>query len=271
MMGRVLACVAFILGSAVAGGAETIVTGNITGNATWTAAGSPYVIRGGSDNSVLVRFNSTLAIEPGVQVRFEDGQSLETESGSAIVALGAPGDSIVFTSASATPSVGIWTSVTVLSSTGSSFEHCVFRYAKYGLYLISCQPAPPISHCTFRRCEYGISCARSSPAITACEISECTVAGIFCSWRESVPTIYHCNLYGNPGRNVSLENYVAPLVTIVAEFNWWGTNTQSEIEASIWDNVDDAGTYGVVDFDPWLAKTAVERTSWGRIKALFAE
>jgi hypothetical protein len=70
---------------------------------------------------------------------------------------------------------------------------------------------------------------------------------------------------------VRLANYTPPLVTIVAEFNWWGTNTQPAIEASIYHNVDDAGTYGVVDYDPWLANTPTQRTSWGRVKALFAE
>jgi hypothetical protein len=221
----------------------------------------------------VVKNASTLTIQPGVEVRFEDGRSIETDPGCSIVAIGAPGDSILFTSNSTTPSVAIWSSVTVFSSAASSFEHCVFLYAKYGLYLSSSNPVSPIpiSHCSFRQCEYGINCTRSSPAITGCEITACTVAGILCSWRESSPTIYQCNLYGNTGLNVLLANYVAPLATIVAEFNWWGANSQPAIEASIWDNVDDAGTYGVVDYDPWLAKTPTERTSWGRIKALFAE
>jgi hypothetical protein len=273
MTKRNLACIAFVLlAGAGVGSAETIVNWNVLSNETWTVAGSPYIIHGaGASESVLVKNGSTLTIQPGVEVRFEDGRSLETDLGGSIVAIGTPGDSIVFTSASATPSAAIWTSVTVLSSTGSSFEHCVFVYAKHGLFVSSCDPAPAISHCSFRKCETGINCTRSSPAITGCEITACTFTGILCSWRESSPTIYHCNLYGNTGTNVRLMNYTPELVTIVAEFNWWGTNTQPEIAASIHDNVDDPSIYGVVDYDPWLASTPAERTSWGRIKALFAE
>jgi hypothetical protein len=275
MTRRSLACVALVLlVGAGRGSAETVVTWNVLSDEVWTVAGSPYIIWGaGVSNAVRVKNGSTLTIEPGVEVRFEDGRFIEMDAGGSIVAIGAPGDSILFTSNSTTPSEAIWTSVSVFQSTESSFEHCVFLYARYGLYVSTSNPVPPIpiSHCSFRRCEYGIYCARSSPAITACEVTACTSAGILCWGNESQPTIYYCNLYGNTPRNVRLANYVAPLVTIMAEFNWWGTTTPSAIGASIWDNLDEPSIQGLVDYDPPLPSAPVEQMSWCRIKALFAE
>jgi hypothetical protein len=270
-MRRVFAWVAFILlGGAVGVSGETVITGNITTDTVWTLMGSPYIIHGPVSNRVVVRSGSTLTIEPGVEVRFEDGRTLETENGGSIVAIGAPGDSIVFTSDSATPTVQIWNSVTVFGATSSSFARCVFLYSKYGLYLSSAS-ADSILSCSFRKCQTGIYCAQSSPSIVACEITGCTFAGISCAGRQSEPSISHCNLYGNTGHNVRLSSYAAPLVTIAAEFNWWGTTSRPAIEASIYDNLDDPSVYGIVDYDPYLSGTPVEATSWGVIKALFRE
>ncbi len=52
--------------------AQTRVGGLICGDTIWGLAGSPYVV----DTSILVACDSTLTIEPGVELRFEPGLGL---------------------------------------------------------------------------------------------------------------------------------------------------------------------------------------------------
>ncbi|MGW8186216.1 MAG: hypothetical protein ACWGNK_03085, partial [Desulfobacterales bacterium] len=62
--------------------AETYVSGNITSDTTWDAAGSPYIVTGDITvrHSAATHYNiqtaAVLTIEPGVVVRFEPGTGL---------------------------------------------------------------------------------------------------------------------------------------------------------------------------------------------------
>src|SRR3954463_7484757 len=69
---------------------QTKVSGNISGNATWTKAGSPYMLTG----NVGVRTGYTLTIEPGVTVE-RDGDFQILING-AVQINGTPEDSIQF-------------------------------------------------------------------------------------------------------------------------------------------------------------------------------
>lgn len=248
-------------------GADTIINGNITANTTWTAAGSPYIIE---KSEVMVRFGSTLTIDPGVEVRFQPGRMLTTDNGCSIVAVGAAGDTIVFTSNSASPATSDWSKVVVYNSTGCAFEHCVFRYAYTGIHVI--ESGPPITSCLFRNCANGIYCQQSSPSIVHSSFTGSTWAAIYCYGRGSLPVIEDCNLWDNEW-NVYLTYYSGsePEVTIPAENNWWGTDDQEAIEDSIWDKADNNALNGVVDYDPWLSAQPAEAASWGGIKALFKD
>lgn len=262
MKGRVIGVTLLcLLGAAPAAG-ETIVGGNIIEDTTWTLEGSPYIIE---ETTVEVRFESTLTIEPGVEVRFQPGRTLYVESASSIVAVGARGDSIIFTSNADVPAAGDWMRVELHNSAGSEFERCVFRYGKWGLYLNVSDP--PVTSCLFGHCETGIHCQRSSPDLEDCTISA-TQHGILCFYRESQPTLYHCNLMDN-GENIRLLDYASPMVTIWAQHNWWGTADEQEIEDSIWHDLDSGSIYGHVDYVPWLPAQPVEAATWGRIKAMF--
>src|ERR1700741_62514 len=83
--------------------AKTNVSGGIYSNTTWTKANSPYIVT----DTVVVFPGVTLTIEPGVTVKFNDGKHLEARQ-SNLIAIGTPTDSIIFTSASANPFIGIW-------------------------------------------------------------------------------------------------------------------------------------------------------------------
>ncbi len=271
---------------ATAAPAQTPVTGNILQNTTWTVGGSPYIIE---KTTVEVRFGSTLAIDPGVEVRFQSGTKIETDaSGSSVVAVGTVGDSIRFTSDSGSPSMGDWYGVHVFLSPASEFRHCVFDYAEYGLYVHECESAVErcrfqecvygvhargsgdatiIERCVFRECDIGVWADMASPKILECWITDSGIRGIWSTSNTSEPYIWHCNLENDI--NVRLDGYTVP-TTIVAIFNWWGSIHDEYIHPTIVDSNDLLhGGKGVVAYEPWLLQVPVEVTSWGRIKALF--
>ncbi len=273
MTGRVSAlAMAVVLCACGAAWGDTVISGNITADETWTVAGSPYIVT----NLALVKFGHSLTIEPGVTVRFNAGRSLSTDpSGSpnSIVALGTADHPITFTSNLPGPTAGSWLKVSVDDSLSSSaFAHCVFEYASYGLYLI--ETDAPIEHCAFRDCQTGILLDDSAPPITSCDITDCTSEGIRGQNAGSVPVIFDCNI-SNPdaaAMNVRLVDYnLGSIVTITARQNWWGTDDPTTIAAKIWDYSDNIVVRGVVDYDEYLHAPGVELTSWGSIKALFRD
>lgn len=70
--------------------ATDVPEGEVSG--TWTTAESPYIIQG----DITIVENESLTIEPGVEVRFDGQYKLFVQGG--LTAIGAPGDSISFTS-----------------------------------------------------------------------------------------------------------------------------------------------------------------------------
>jgi parallel beta-helix repeat protein len=143
--------------------ASTSVGGPILTDTTWSAAGSPYLVT----SSVLIGGDSTLLIEPGVEVRI--GAGLGITIGSAgfgpgtLVARGTAIQPIVFTSDlqdSMVPAAGDWNAITFGDQavdasftapgsayvSGSVLEHCVVEYAGGGgtgsgaIVLSACTP-----------------------------------------------------------------------------------------------------------------------------------
>src|SRR6267154_4604149 len=109
--------------------AQTNVSGGIYSNATWTLAGSPYIVV----DTVVVFPGVTLTIQPGVVVKFANNKRLEIRQG-ALIANGTVIDSITFTSNSGSPTPGIWDKIWLNSATNAKFNYCNFSYATYGIY-----------------------------------------------------------------------------------------------------------------------------------------
>lgn len=103
--------------------AATNVSGSISTNTTWTMANSPYIVT----SSITVSSGITLTIESGVVVQFNDGYGMTV-----LGTMSATGT--VFTSSSAMPTAGKWTTINIGDpmSTGSvTMISCQVSYAQY--------------------------------------------------------------------------------------------------------------------------------------------
>jgi len=242
--------------------AQTYVSGNIQTDTTWYATNSPYVIQ----DQVTVLNDVTLTIQAGVTVAFEADSNLSSAWGGHIVADGAPGNRILFTSDAATPAPSDWHFVQPFGSDASSFTYCTFEYAADGLRANG--SSPTVDHCTFRHCAYGVHCYNGSPVVTHSEITDCNI-GIRIYGSSSIPSFNHCNIHGHAMGNLVVTYFPAPAATIDAENNWWGATGETAIAATISDAQDSGFVHATVDFDPWRGAMPVEEMSWGGVKAVY--
>lgn len=106
--------------------------GSILSDETWTPAFNPHVVV--SDVIIDHPDGTTLTIEPGCLIRFEQGTGLIVglQGAGALVAEGTEADSIVFTSNSGTPLPGDWDGITFSNNADS--EKSIIKYAtiEYG-------------------------------------------------------------------------------------------------------------------------------------------
>ena len=135
--------------------AQTTVSGDITGNTTWTSANSPYELNG----VVTVAAGVTLTIEPGVEIQATHYSNNLIVNG-ALVAEGTMSDSIKFT--------GPFMHIEAVGS-GSSFDYVLFDglgvFNNAALQIFSDDVT--VQHSNFETCEVGISVhSNSSPSIT---------------------------------------------------------------------------------------------------------
>ena len=243
--------------------AQTYVTSNIVNNTTWGVAGSPYIIQANID----VLGGRTLTIEAGVTVAFDDYYYLNTAWNGVIVANGAPGNRVVFTSNSGSPELGDWQYVQVFGDAASAFSYCLFEYGGNGLRANTA--APVVTHCEFRECARGVFCYFGSPLVQHCDLVE-NWTGVYITGNTCRPVVHNCDIHDNVNYNVFVQSFPEPAAVIDMENNWWGTAVESEIAGEIVDAVDGGLVYATIDFDPWLEGVPNEDTNWGHVKTLYA-
>ena len=137
--------------------ADTEVGGPIISDTTWTLANSPYIVV----ESIDVWEGVTLAIEPGVTVKFDSGKKLQVNG--ELIAQGTAGNLVTFTSNQPDPAPGDWgnieftsTAITTTMGTegnyvsGSILQYCVVEYAGYGASSAIETHSLLIDHCTVR-------------------------------------------------------------------------------------------------------------------------
>ncbi|MCA9284785.1 MAG: right-handed parallel beta-helix repeat-containing protein [Phycisphaerales bacterium] len=189
--------------------AETPAGGPIFSNTTWTAANSPYVVT----SSIIVGFDATLTIEPGVEVRIDPGLGIQIGSpdgfgGGAMVAIGTVLDPIVFTSSvetPGTPAPGDWNSITFTNvaadavysggvyMSGSTLQHCIVEYAGGGGASTG-----------------AVTIDRSSPYLDSCVIRYNSRPGVWADLTGSPALVLtNCNLVENVHTQQGGGAYVA--------------------------------------------------------------
>jgi RHS repeat-associated protein len=97
--------------------------GTITGNITWLAAGSPYVVT----NTITVDEGATLTIAPGVVVKFDKYRRLYVDG--TLTAVGKPSSPITFTGA--TESLHWWGPINIRNNGSATFDWCDIGYGAY--------------------------------------------------------------------------------------------------------------------------------------------
>jgi hypothetical protein len=258
--------------------ASTPVAGPITSDTTWTAANSPYTLTG----DVTVQGGATLTIEPGVEVNgfgrlivlTAQGANLRAQgSASAPIAFGTSGafGGLVFNnSAAATPYV---------EATNSALDHVQISNAGVGLDLQAA--SVPISNAAFTNNDRGIAFNIDSLVVTGSTFTNNTGHAIRGMARGEVHFSYNAfwnnqvsveilasrtcscstarwDLHDNDflrgpasGRyDVTVNGDTATTSDIYdATDNWWETADGPEIQARIFDGVDD-GLEKVVAWDP---------------------
>jgi hypothetical protein len=189
----------------------SIQGGTISTNATWNMTNSSYYI---VDN-VAVGVGSTLTINPGVVVKFQDGRSLLVQG--SLRTLGTSGSPVYFTSkrddtikgdtnndgAATGPVPGNWSRIEFQDSSSdanSLIDHAIIRYGGGCCYW------------------GGITLVSASPTIQNTKIHNNQNYGIHTS--NSTPTLGCNDIYSNG--SYGLYNATTG-VTVNAENQWWGS------------------------------------------------
>jgi hypothetical protein len=249
---------------------EALPVRGLTSDETWRGE---VRIRG----SVVVPRGVTLTIEPGTVVRFEkidvDGDGIgdsELYVEGNLVAEGAPGRPIVFTSAEKTPSARDWKYLFVNLSRKTILTRCVSEYAFSGVQIHFSRAT--VTNCLFRRNVdgfrfstaegtfsrnrmtenvYGVRYEeRNSNAVLSGNDIAGNKVGIFCVMESTGKvTIRGNRIQGNAEYDFKLGNRQKADVPVPG--NWWGTADPGAIRKRIFDRGTEA-ELGRVLFEPHL-------------------
>ncbi|MGK0185794.1 MAG: parallel beta-helix repeat protein, partial [Verrucomicrobiales bacterium] len=195
-----LASLSLTLLSAAIASARTVVSGSITEDVTWNAAGSPYEV---SDTTVVA--NATITILSGTLVQFLDFSSLHVHG--RIVANGSALEKITFTSLSGATEGSPWRVIRLTNDDGSgnglpasSFTHCVFEGGGnfyHTMLEVSGEAQLSMEECVFRHSvEDGVRFYQDSGgAISNTRFENNAGYGLWL--RGSSPAVSDCTFSGN--------------------------------------------------------------------------
>lgn len=142
---------------------QTIVSGGIYQNTTWTAANSPYLMTG----SMVIFPGVTLTIEPGVEVKVTPDYSFNTgnlrylEVRGTLLAIGTDSAPITFKTTDASiPGQQTWYGINIKGSQGGNVQLDRFRLhdSFYGISNDIAQPGVSYNwtNCQFKNNNYGV-------------------------------------------------------------------------------------------------------------------
>ncbi len=238
--------------------------------------------------SVVVPRDVTLTIEPGTTVRFEkidaDGDGIgdsELYVEGKLLAEGAPGRPIVFTSAEKNPSPKDWKYLFVNLSRKTVLSRCVSEYAFSGVQIHFSRA--DISRCLFRRNVDGLRFStaegifsrnrmtenvfgvryeeRNSNAVLSRNDITGNKVGVFCVMESTGKVTVRGNrIHGNAEYDFKLGNRQKADVPVPG--NWWGTVDPDAIRKRIFDRGTEA-ELGRVLFEPFLQSPPPEGEGYG--------
>ena len=248
--------------------AETEVSGNITSDTTWTLVDSPYTVK--SDIGVVK--GTTLTIEPGVKMTFNNGTALRVAG--SLHAIGTPENQILFT----TP--GEWEGIIFLSSDEdadlniSSFieystiermrlgirggfqplliSNNIIRDSSTGLDLNGSLTSLPtkISNNFISNNSRGITISHGgSIEISKNEIANNSI-GIWAFYNSANLDISYNNFHNNGTYNIYAQMGDFP---VDATNNWWGATNESDITTKIYDYSDNIESQ-VINYKPYASE-----------------
>ena len=250
--------------------AEVLPVRGLTADETWR--GEVRVV-----GSVVVPRGITLSIEPGTVVRFAridvDGDGIgdsELYVEGSLVAEGAPGRPIVFTSAEKEPSPRDWKYLFVNLSRRTVLSRCVSEYAFSGVQIHFSRAT--VTNCLFRRCVDGLRFSTAEGVFSRNRMTENVYGvryeergstavlegnditgnrvGVFCVMESTgKATIRNNRIHGNRDYEFKLGNRQRADVPVPG--NWWGTADPAAIRERIFDRGTEADL-GRVLFEPHL-------------------
>jgi TonB family protein len=258
----------------------TTVSGELQGTINWKGT---ILVKG----DVIVAKNSELNIAAGTRVLFANTDQLKEGSDKTrcelnirgtLIAHGQSNSKIVFTSAVESPRMGDWYGIELLYSEANNIlEYCQIEYAHNGITVKNSQGL--ISHTEFR---YNFNAGivtevKSNPLIRQCIISENGYAGVVCDlgatpilsnnlitqnpigiilFSNSKPNLGSMNNDAdyNQGENRIINNeqyeiYNHSNQTILAQNNYWGKESATQIDKILYD-YNDNSKYGKIDYEP---------------------
>jgi TonB family protein len=281
--------IAIVLGISTLTIAQTeVITGkNISGNVRWHGI---KIIRG----DVTVLPSARLVITPGTKILFSANSDAQKSGNDktkselivkgVLIAQGALGNKITFSSESKSPRMGDWHGIIFQKVTEQSvLDYCVIEYAYDGITIKKSKVQVSNSEIRYNY-HSGLSIeVKSNPKISSNIISENDYAGIICtlgSFPVLTDNLITSNSMGvvvlsssqpnlgrmqrgefyNPGRNRIMQNeeydiYNHSNKEIFAENNLWGSQRLRDVALNVFDNRDD-GKYGVIDYNPLFKEEA---------------
>ena len=221
---------------------QTLVSGGIYQNTTWTSEGSPYLVTG----SIVIFPEKTLTIEPGCEVIFEADYSFNTgnfqylEIRGTLIALGTDDNKIKFTSTDTTDGFYNWQGISIKGSQGGScqLDRIELHNSWYGIYNDISEPGISynFTNCRFKNNNYALqlnadlnynNCVFEKNGVgQASQISygsmtatNCQFTQNFCSvtWSNSI-TLNNCVFNGNTNNIIGCTGTIQNCSFINNEF-----------------------------------------------------
>ncbi len=225
---------------------------DIADDDAWLAQGIPFDLTADPDATTLrIARGGRLTVREGVAVR---GGTLRADG--VLVASGTPDRPVTFDAATDAPAPGDWTGIEYAPGSAGRLVNAVVRNARIGVNVQSDGwiqlRNTRVHHCL----EDGIRAGGSAvPLITGCTVRDNMRWGVSIH-HDAQPMLGASGSTANPGMNTFMRNAEYDLANqtpraILAQQNWWGHATESEIGARILDRSED-DSLGPVNFTPFL-------------------